>query len=104
MMMKKQVRIKSYGLQKNKVCNMWYTWLKLEFGSLNSYFESLNSYFESLNSYFECLNSYFQSLNSYFETVADTRGGGGGGLPNNGTKYHNLCCLRASGTRKHTNI
>ena len=32
----------------------------------------------SLNSYFQSLNSYFQSLNSYFETVADTRGGGGG--------------------------
>ena len=45
--------------------------------------------------------SYFQSLNSYFKTVAGT---GGGGVPNNGTKYHNLCCLGASGTRKHTNI
>ena len=49
-------------------------------------------------------------------TVADTREGQGGFEPpipppppiiltckNNGTKYHNLCCLGASGTRKHTN-
>ena len=77
----------------------------MNFESLNSYFQSLNSYFQSLNSYFQSLNSYFQSLNSYFETVADTRGRvEGGGVPNNGTKYQNLCCLGASGTRKHTNI
>ena len=62
-------------------------------------FESLNSYFERLNSYFESLNSYFESLNSYFETVADTGGGGRA----RGART-NLCCLGASGTRKHTNI
>ena len=84
--------------------NSYFESLNSYFESLNSYFERLNSYFESLNSYFQSLSSYFQSLNSYFETVANIRRkGGGGGGEARGSRT-NLCCLGASGTRKHTNI
>ena len=69
------------------------------------------------------MHSHITSTMLTMGPVADTRGGGGGGArsakvrgakgggggkvltcENNGIKYHNLCCLGASGTRKHTNI
>ncbi len=52
-----------------------------------------------------CMHAYMIRCLS----VADTRGGEGGGnnfdrpVKKFGTKYHNLHCLGASGTRKHTN-
>ncbi len=47
---------------------------------------------------------------SQWRTLGRAKGGSSPPPPNNftcknnGTKYHNLCCLGASGTRKHTNI